>query len=397
MMPFDAEPIVSIGSSQREWAAELTRFVSDYGGARLRGTVLTLDDALEQEFEVLIVDDIASYLNPRFVDRLRKMQRSVVGVYDPEQGDEAKDRLMAMGVDVAVEADASPDEFLEAVLGVRSTTEREAPEHEVSVPAADDPAVPARPVRNIVAVVGGDEATEVALALCDVLVGLSQSTVLVDADTLQPALAQRLGLPLGPNLLTALDALLQLRGAIEESLQPSPRGFSMLVGLPETGEWDTVRPSDVVDLVDQFAVGFDHVVTKLSPSIEDLSSMGGRVGRFDISRSVLAMSEQVVAVAPSTPIGLTRLLGWIARLRTISTSPLHVVFHDAPRSVFQRGELSEELVRSFVPASITWLPSDARLTRAAWNGEMVPAGPYLRSVSGLGTKIAELAMIGAGA
>ena len=108
MMPFDAEPIVSIGSSQREWAAELTRFVSDYGGARLRGTVLTLDDALEQEFEVLIVDDIASYLNPRFVDRLRKMQRSVVGVYDPEQGDEAKDRLMAMGVDVAVEADASP-------------------------------------------------------------------------------------------------------------------------------------------------------------------------------------------------------------------------------------------------------------------------------------------------
>ena len=45
----EQEPVISIASSQRSWAAELRRFLSDHGGARLQGTVLTGADALEQQ------------------------------------------------------------------------------------------------------------------------------------------------------------------------------------------------------------------------------------------------------------------------------------------------------------------------------------------------------------
>ena len=58
------EPVIVIAGSQRAWASELLRFLSDFGGARLKGTVLTAREALEPGYEVLIIDDITSYLSP---------------------------------------------------------------------------------------------------------------------------------------------------------------------------------------------------------------------------------------------------------------------------------------------------------------------------------------------
>ena len=51
---------------------------------------------------------------------------------------------------------------------------------------------------------------------------------------------------------------------------------------------------------------------------------------------------------------------------------------------FQRGELSDELLRNLVPDSITWLPVDAGLERAVWNGTPAPKGSFIRTVEKLG-------------
>ena len=98
------EPIIAIAGSQRAWAAELLRFLSDFGGARLKGTVLTAREALEPGYEVLLIDDITSYLSPRLVERVRDGGQKVVGIYDPESGDRGRERLRALGVDAVVPA-----------------------------------------------------------------------------------------------------------------------------------------------------------------------------------------------------------------------------------------------------------------------------------------------------
>ena len=72
----------------------------------------------------------------------------------------------------------------------------------------------------------------------------------------------------------------------------------------------------------------------------------------------------------------------------IKEMPIHIVFERAPSSLYQRGELSEELVRSFVPNSITWLPDDSRVERAVWNGEVLAPGPFTRAVGGLARQLA---------
>jgi len=379
------DPVVSIGSSQREWAAELTRFVSDYGGARLRGTILTSNDALEQEFEVLVVDDIASYMSPRFVERLRRMQRKVIGVYDPDLGEESKDRLLAMGVDAVVDSFAGPEEILQAILGVRDTN---AMDVEIGVPAPATPFDdPYAAQRTLTVVAGDDHATNVALGIADSMLSLKRTALVIDADTVEPSLAQRLGLTVAPNVLTALDSLLQSRGGPQDSVQSSRRGFSMLVGIPSPEEWDTLQPREVVDLVEQLELSYNEVIAKVGRGVEDLAPMSGRAGRFDVHRALLGEAGQVVIVSQATPLALTRLLSWIAHARRLVATPVHIVFHDAPKSLYQRGELSEELVRSYIPSSITWLPTDSRLERAVWNGEMVPSGSYLRATRALAKKL----------
>jgi hypothetical protein len=380
----DLEPIVSIGSSQRGWASALTRFISDYGGARLRGTVITALDAVDQEYDVLIIDDIASYLSPRFVDRVQRLHRLVIGVFDPDAGDGGRIRLEEMGVDAIVESDAGPDEILKVVESLRGiegfadvTMGTGAPMREREAPSRG----------HVTAVFGGDLATEVALALADQLAGAGEAVVACDLDTVRPSFAQRLGMALVPNLLSALDAHTQLRGTVEDSLVATLRGYLLLLGLPEPQEWNTIQPVDVVDLIDRIADASERTIVKLDPNLEDLAGLSTRQGRFDVSRVMAERATDIVVLSESTPLGLARTLGWVARARNVSTAPIHVAFERSPSGLYQRGELSEELVRSFVPASIVWLPDDGRVAKAAWNGEVVGPGGFTKAVGGLVRKL----------
>lgn len=392
------DPIISVGSSQREWAGELTRFVSDYGGARLRGTVLTAEDALEQDYQILIVDDIASYLTPRLVEQVQRRHRKIIGVFDPDSGVSAKDRLQAIGVDAVLDALAMPEEFLVLVKELAAADPAvtvSAPVSEAAVPVfRDEPHDPFDKRSGLLAVVGGDPATDVCLALADTLVGAGRSCVVVDVDTSEPSLAQRLALPLAPNLLTATDSFLQMRGGIDEWVRHTPRGFGVLAGIPTPDDWESVQARDIVELTVELGGRYREVIAKIGPGVEDLAPLSGRAGRFDVNRAVLGAAREIIVTAESTPLGLSRLLMWVARLRRLSEAPVHVVFLNAPRSAYQRGELSEELVRSFVPASIVWLPRDPRQQRAVWNAELTPPGPYVRAIRLLATRLGEPAGVG---
>ncbi len=372
------EPVIAIAGSQRAWAAELLRFLSDFGGARLKGTVLTAREALDPGYEVLLIDDIASYLSPRLVERVRENGKRVIGFYDPASGDQGRDRLRVVGVDAVLPVDLGPEEILEAVSAVAMGDSLDPYE----TVGGNTP--PTALTGRITAVAGGDLGGDFALALGGTFSSRGRNTLIVDADTVTPMLAQRLSLPIVPNLLTALDSHVELRGNVQDSLLSGPYGLTVLTGIPEASEWETVGVDEVEDLIETASRWFDELVVKISAHIEDLSRLGARDGRFDVARAMVRLAGETVYVAEPTPIGLARALGWISEARRLTAARLHVVFGGSPTGSFQRGELGDELTRSYIPSSITWLPNDPGRERSVWNGTAIPKGPFRKTVDRFG-------------
>ena len=57
---------------------------------------------------------------------------------------------------------------------------------------------------------------------------------------------------------------------------------------------------------------------------------------------------------------------------------MHLVLNRAPTDRYRRAELTAEIYRTFTPASLTFVPSDRRVERAAWDGRARPARPVHR-------------------
>ncbi len=92
----------------------------------------------------------------------------------------------------------------------------------------------------------------------------------------------------------------------------------------------------------------------------------------------------MVAVCDASPHGVHRLLTWAADARALaSETPLVVVANRAPASRFRRAELYEEVQSALAPHEVVFVPNDARVVDAAWNGEPVGRGPFTRVVDHL--------------
>lgn len=365
---------VSIGVSQRPWATDLKSFIADHGGIRLAGTVLSQRDALEQSSSVLIADDIASFLTHRLVDRLHRSGRVVVGVFDPVEGVVGEKRLGEMSVDVAVSAHEQPERLVQVMLEVAADAS--------SIAAVEETPAPGRGGR-ITVVTGFGGATEAAVHLAACWARKRMTTVLVDYDTLSPAIAQRLDLRPSPNILGAIDSLMHSRGEIEASLQRHSSGVRVLAGLPRGRDWELAPPDQLADLLGVLSLASTNVVVNTAHHSE---AGTGLRGRFEAARVGVGEADSVVACMLPTPVGVRRLVGWVAEARSMIRAPLHIVANRSPRSLFQRGELLTEMLEAFRPASVTWLPGDTRLARHAWDGTLRRGGAYVRGIE----KIARL-------
>jgi len=93
-------------------------------------------------------------------------------------------------------------------------------------------------------------------------------------------------------------------------------------------------------------------------------------------------------VAPATPVGVTRLLGWVSDVRALNAgAAIHLAINRAPRDAFRKAELEQEIRRTFDPANLVFLPHDPRVEAAAWSGTLVAYGPYARAVAELATRV----------
>lgn len=396
------EPVVVLAHSPRQWAQRLHFFLMDHGGAIVRGYVMSPEDALSESYDVLLVDDITSFLTRRLIEHVQSQGSRILGVYDADDVRGAgKQRLLDLGVDDAITADVDPIELLEVVtrlakplLAASTDVSRSSLETRGNAPRR--PAVGAGQSHSsrgqIVAVAaasGGVGATEIAIELASSVRRRGLATALLDVDEQTPSVVQRLGLPQHPNIRTAVDSLQHGRGDTTKMLIAMPQwGVEILGGLPNPRDWSELRPGDVGDLIEELASTRDCVVANVGSRVDDLPGHGGPP-RFGVTRAALAMADDTVVVGDSSPVGARRIIDWLAdTVELLKGSRIHVVVNRHPGSRFAAGELETELREATSPRSVTFVPLDRRVPRAAWSGHRVTRGPFTKAVDGLAGRLA---------
>lgn len=390
-----AEPEIALVFSPDAWVEGLHRHLTDHGGARVRQVIVDPSLAFDEEYGTLVVSHRWPGLTRTFVDAVHRRGRRILGVFDPDES-AGREFLASLGVDRVLASDASMAEFVDTFrmltperrLPVPSATALEATVDgdRVSPPAIDGDRV-RRP--HLVAVGGtsGAGATELAIGLTATISRHGERAVLVDADDVLPSVAQRLGLPIEPNLRSAIESVEYGMGDVDSTIVRGGRTLDVLCGLPNASAWSQVRPSEVLAVIAAIAESRGYVVANVASRLEEVGR-GGR-GRYGISRAVISEASLLVGVAPAMPVGVTRLLGWITDVRALNSSaPVHLVVNRAPRDAFRRAELDQEVRRTFEPESLSFLPHDARVEAAAWSGELVAYGPYAKAIAELAVKIA---------
>ncbi len=395
------EPAVAVGSSQRPWVAELMSYAQDHAGVRVVGTVLSSREAVDHSYDVLLIDDTTSYLTKRLIDRVHLMRRIVIGVYESIRGDVGRSKLLDMGVDAVIDADSTPKEFMARIrhLADQRLVDRDFAEiiaDESTLETGDDEGVPdpggrARRPTSITVVSGSNGVTEVSIALAAEMARRHMPALIIDLDTIEPTLAQRLGMRLSPNVLSAVESL-RHGGSADGAPISHSAGFSVVAGLPSPREWEACAPDDVSDLVGEYAATYRNVIVRTSRHLEDLSPFGVRAGRFGVARRVVADADQLVVVGDPSPTGVTAILAWIGDARGLSGAPIHVVLNHCGRSLYQQAEIAEEIGRTFKSTSVVFAPEDPRVRKASWQGEVVAPGRFSRALDVIVSRVAATAV-----
>jgi MinD-like ATPase involved in chromosome partitioning or flagellar assembly len=376
--------------SARDWSERLHRFTVDHGGARVRARILRPEDAVAEDYDVLLVDDVTSFLSRRLVQQVQSQGRSVIGVFDPVANPAGQSFLEGLGVDGLLPAHATAEEFIRAASAY-GTVERAARAVEFVEPGAGSVESGRGQLVVVASSSGGTGATEIAVGLANAFTTVKDRTLLVDADDVVPAIAQRLGLALHPNIRTSIDALLHQPDRVDKTFHSLRRApIDVVAGISNTQDWIELRPGDVVSLATDETVRRSFVIANVSSRIEDLAFHGG-APRYGLARAMIAAADQLVVVAVPSPIGVARTLEWIAQVRALAPHrPVHIVFNKAPRSAFKLGELTQEITRTYAPFSLTVVPEDRRVSEAAWDGDLVKSGAFVKGIEQLAGALASL-------
>jgi MinD-like ATPase involved in chromosome partitioning or flagellar assembly len=382
-----AEPEIALVFSAEPWVEVLHRHCSDHGGARVRQLIVDPVLALEEEYSTLVTGHRWPALTPALVDDLHCHGRSVLGVWDRTEP-ESRALLMAVGVDGLVANDASAAELVEAIVALPGPTDAR--------PVTVDRPAAARGGRRIV--VGGPTgagSTEIAIALARALHDRGLRPVLVDVDEVAPAIAPRLGLPLEPNLSTAVDAVEFHSGALHDAVTRLD-DFDVVAGLPAPPGFTRLRAPEVLRVVHSLANHYEPIILDVAAPPRRDFSLGER-SQPGLARAVIGSADVLIGISSPTPVGVARFVAWLADVLPLaSEAELHVVVNRAPASAYRRGEIRTEILGSVRPESLSFVPADRRVEAAAWAGGVVRRGAFARAVREVAARLAEPAVPASG-
>jgi MinD-like ATPase involved in chromosome partitioning or flagellar assembly len=369
-----SEPEVALAFTPDPWVEDVHRHLTDHGGARVRSVLVDPSIALEESYDVLVAGHRWPALTHALVADIHARGRVVLGVSDREEP-ASRSHLTAIGVDAVVESDSGVDGVTRAIVAVAGR---------LRAPVAPPPPIPVR-IGALVTVGGapGSGRTEIAIQLAR---GLRRhhDVALIDADDVAPAVAQRLGLALEPNVCTAVDAVEHGQGSLAAALHTESHcGLPLVAGLPNPRAWMQIQPGEIVRVIDRLAERAEAVVADGAGALDDIQRPGAR-GRCAVARALVVEADVVVTVCDASPHGVSRLLSWVADARVLAREvPLIVVANRAPASRFRRAELYEEIATTVEPYEVVFVPHDASVNAAAWGGTPVGRGPFTRAVDRL--------------
>lgn len=347
-------PDIAFAASARPWPDRVHRFVLDHGGGRIVDRVLTADQVEGLHCDVMLIDDVCSFLTPNLVQRLQRMGVEVVGVFAPEDGSDAKRRLLECGISDVIEAEATPEEFLSKVS---STLEHRAVTQEATMPRSSLQSI------GVTSATEGAGVTEVAVGLAFSLSRLTEA-VLLDLDQNWPSVAQRLNLPVHPNLLTVLDAVMH-RNRDPVSGLLTLDGLQIVGGRADHRKGTPVGKAEIMSLMLWLSEVADVAIADLGP----LSN---------VSPGVAREFSTLIAIGTPDPVGVTRLSAVVESLD--ADQAVVTILNQVRRGGFQRSEAVAELGRVHPTVSVLTLPFEHSVADAAWNGTPVARGRFRRSL-----------------
>jgi|GEM_PF-1149648 Mrp family chromosome partitioning ATPase len=388
-----ADITIGIIASAREWRSVLQAHVRDHvAGVRVQ-ILREPRMALELDLDVVVIDDVSSFLTRDKVVRLREKGTRVVGIYD-EEGHEGLgvQFLENLGVDLSLPSNISPEEMINAVSQLQPRESyTHTFDHIVAGYETGAPGSPAQGESTLIAVSGpaGTGSTEVAIALADVLVSRRKATLLLDSDEIGPSIARRLGYALHPNILSAIDTVSNVTRPLTEMVgRPGDRAasainFDVIPGIANPEDWAQLRSMDMDDLFAAARKSWRYIVCNTGPFAEDLSGYG--IERFGATRATLTAADVIIGVMSPTPTGYMRFLDWMASLRTLGADrQVFIVVNNTPKSSYIQGEIESQLARDIDPryfAGLFFIAHDEKVPKAEWEGQKVARGAFLTGVA----------------
>jgi MinD-like ATPase involved in chromosome partitioning or flagellar assembly len=318
------------------------------------------EQAVHDEYDVLLIDDVCSFLTPRLVHRLRAVGREVIGVYSPGDGPDAKRRLLECGITDVIESDASAEEFIATASAILD-------HRRVAVPSIESKSSIFR-----IGVLGsgaGTGVSEVSIALSTEL-ALRRSAVLIDLNQAWPGIAQRLDLSLHPNLRTAVDLAHHSPDRLREAIHQKG-DLAVVAGLANPGSGQEVSGHELRSVIDDLsALEYEFLVADLGVVDRDDSPGLNNFG-------------MLVVVGTANPVGLTRLVRTVQRLLAARRTEILTVVNRVRPGGHVRSEIRSEMNRSLPGTPLVLLPTDPRIEDAAWNGVVSDRGPFHKAIKEL--------------
>lgn len=369
------EPEIALVLSPDAWVEALHRHCADHGGARVRCIVVEPAVAIDEDYAVLIATERWPAFTRPFVDSLHMRGRRVLAVIDSDDPG-ARDRAMHLGIDDVIASTAAPEAVVSAVVAMAASS-RGAQLTSARWIEAVEPSGSSDRCSELIAVGGpfGAGSTEVAIALAAASARRGQRSVVVDADQVTPSVAARLGLPVEPNLCSAIDAVAYGLGAVPGALFDLGDDWpAVLVGAPSRDSADALRPADVVAVTDVLA-------ERYTPVVVDVSAGGLIRSDRNVAAALVARAAAVVAVGLASPVGVIRLLEWLAAVDAFAAGmSVHAVVNRAPSARGRRAELSSEILGGGRIAGLTFVPADARVEDAVWDAAIAERGAFARAI-----------------
>lgn len=349
-------PEIALAASARDWPDRVHRHLLDHGGGTVVGRLMGPEQALDARFDVLLIDDICSFLTPGLIAAVKQAGSEVVGVFSPEDGSDAKRRLLECGISDVIETDAAPEEFVDKAAG--------AMQHRFE--PVQEPAPSTSWTVGVVGVTDGVGATEIAVGLASGIPAAARPC-LVDLDPTWPSVAQRLDLPLHPNLRSAVDAVMH-GSAGSESSAHLVGDLRVIGGVADQGSAAPVSRAAVEALLEDAGRVSEVVVADL--------------GAFERSiRGLVSRMNSTILVGTGDPVGVARLLAVAERLLDlVEPEIVLLVVNQTSRNKYRQSEIRHEIEKGIPHVPVIIVPFDRAVARAAWEGQLVPRSQFRKTV-----------------